>query len=285
MRCWPPRTRTPSPGCCWPPWAPTPAYFGRLAEINRNGPGPHHRHPRPPPALPCGRPFPARGGRLAGRRPASGGLRCRAHPRRGIHRAAARSSSPPGWAGWSPPACPGLRARPGPGSRRGRLAGPQGRLRAPGRAAGRRHGRLAGRRWAGTPGPGWSAPIASTAARYWTSGKTARYRAGHIPGAVHIELGDLPGRTQAAPEGAVLMCGHGGAGHDRRQPAAAHRAPRPGRAGRAGPGDWAAAAWRRCRTGRDPARTYRHAPPASAPVRASGWGYEPTSPSSPCSRW
>ena len=35
------------------------------------------------------------------------------------------------------------------------------------------------------------------------------YAAGHVPGAVHVELGDLPARIQAVPAGAVVMCGHG----------------------------------------------------------------------------
>ncbi len=37
----------------------------------------------------------------------------------------------------------------------------------------------------------------------------AEFAAGHVPGAVHIELGSLPGREQAVPGGAVVMCGHG----------------------------------------------------------------------------
>jgi glyoxylase-like metal-dependent hydrolase (beta-lactamase superfamily II)/rhodanese-related sulfurtransferase len=37
----------------------------------------------------------------------------------------------------------------------------------------------------------------------------AEFVTGHVPGAVHVELGDLPGREQAAPHGAVVMCGHG----------------------------------------------------------------------------
>jgi rhodanese-related sulfurtransferase/glyoxylase-like metal-dependent hydrolase (beta-lactamase superfamily II) len=37
----------------------------------------------------------------------------------------------------------------------------------------------------------------------------AEYAAGHVPGAVHVELGDLPARAQDAPAGAVVMCGHG----------------------------------------------------------------------------
>jgi hydroxyacylglutathione hydrolase len=37
----------------------------------------------------------------------------------------------------------------------------------------------------------------------------AEYAAGHVPGAVHIELGDLRGREQAVPADVVVMCGHG----------------------------------------------------------------------------
>src|SRR5207253_11306539 len=39
--------------------------------------------------------------------------------------------------------------------------------------------------------------------------QAAEYTAGHVPGAVHLELGDLPARAQDAPAGAVVMCGHG----------------------------------------------------------------------------
>jgi glyoxylase-like metal-dependent hydrolase (beta-lactamase superfamily II)/rhodanese-related sulfurtransferase len=35
------------------------------------------------------------------------------------------------------------------------------------------------------------------------------HTAGHIPGAVHIELGDLTARSGEAPRGAVVACGHG----------------------------------------------------------------------------
>ena len=76
----------------------------------------------------------------------------------------------------------------------------------------------------------------------------SEYRAGHIPGAVHIELGDLPGLAQAAPEGAVLMCGHG-----ERAMTAASLLQRAGHHGLAvlagGPGDWAAAAGRALQEG------------------------------------
>ncbi|MDQ2815469.1 MAG: rhodanese-like domain-containing protein [Actinomycetota bacterium] len=72
----------------------------------------------------------------------------------------------------------------------------------------------------------------------------AEFITGHVPGAAHIELGDLPGRTQDAPGGAVLMCGHGERGMT-----AASLLQRSGHQGLAvlagGPDDWAAA------TGRD----------------------------------
>ncbi|HEX5303301.1 MAG TPA: MBL fold metallo-hydrolase [Streptosporangiaceae bacterium] len=39
--------------------------------------------------------------------------------------------------------------------------------------------------------------------------QAAEYASGHIPGAVHLELGELPARIRDAPSGAVVMCGHG----------------------------------------------------------------------------
>ena len=71
----------------------------------------------------------------------------------------------------------------------------------------------------------------------------AEYAAGHVPGAVHVELGDLPARIQAAPAGAVVMCGHG-----ERAMTAASLLQRAGRHGLAvlagGARDWAAATGR-----------------------------------------
>lgn len=40
--------------------------------------------------------------------------------------------------------------------------------------------------------------------------QTAEYQAGHVPGAIHLELGSLPGGLDAVPTGPItLMCGHG----------------------------------------------------------------------------
>jgi len=73
--------------------------------------------------------------------------------------------------------------------------------------------------------------------------QAAEYAAGHLPGAVHVELGDLPARAKDAPAGAVVMCGHG-----ERAMTAASLLQRAGHQGLAvlagGPGDWAAATGR-----------------------------------------
>jgi rhodanese-related sulfurtransferase/glyoxylase-like metal-dependent hydrolase (beta-lactamase superfamily II) len=78
--------------------------------------------------------------------------------------------------------------------------------------------------------------------------QAAEYAAGHVPGAVHLELGDLPARTQDAPAGAVVMCGHG-----ERAMTAASLLQRAGRRGLAvlagGAPDWAAATGRPLREG------------------------------------
>lgn len=69
--------------------------------------------------------------------------------------------------------------------------------------------------------PAWLAaghPQASTA--FVTAGQTpdgpyldvrqeAEYAAGHVPGALHLELGDLARHAADAPAGAVVACGHG----------------------------------------------------------------------------
>jgi hydroxyacylglutathione hydrolase len=74
--------------------------------------------------------------------------------------------------------------------------------------------------------------------------QSAEHAAGHIPGAVNIELGDLPAHIGEAPEHAVVFCGHG----ERAMTAASVLA----RAGRrdlavldGGPADWATATGRR----------------------------------------
>ena len=78
--------------------------------------------------------------------------------------------------------------------------------------------------------------------------QAAEYAAGHVPAAVHIELGDLPARAQDAPAAAVVMCGHG-----ERAMTAASLLQRAGHQGLAvldgGPQDWADATGRPLREG------------------------------------
>jgi rhodanese-related sulfurtransferase/glyoxylase-like metal-dependent hydrolase (beta-lactamase superfamily II) len=73
--------------------------------------------------------------------------------------------------------------------------------------------------------------------------QSAEHAAGHIPGAVNVELGDLPARTGDAPEHAVVVCGHG-----ERAMTAASLLQRTGRRDLAvldgGPADWATATGR-----------------------------------------
>ncbi|HEU5392434.1 MAG TPA: MBL fold metallo-hydrolase [Streptosporangiaceae bacterium] len=73
--------------------------------------------------------------------------------------------------------------------------------------------------------------------------QAAEYSAGHVPGAVHVELGELPARAPDAPAGAVVMCGHG-----ERAMTAASLLQRAGHDGLAvlagGAPDWAAATGR-----------------------------------------
>ncbi|AXK35033.1 MBL fold metallo-hydrolase [Streptomyces armeniacus] len=68
----------------------------------------------------------------------------------------------------------------------------------------------------------------------------AEHTAAHIPGAAHIELGDLTARSNDAPQGAVVACGHG-----ERAMTAASLLQRAGHSDLAvldgGPADWAKA--------------------------------------------
>jgi hydroxyacylglutathione hydrolase len=74
------------------------------------------------------------------------------------------------------------------------------------------------------------------------------HAAGHVPDAVHIELGDLTAQSDAAPPGAVVACGHG-----ERAMTAASLLQRAGHQGLAvldgGPADWAEATGRALREG------------------------------------
>jgi hydroxyacylglutathione hydrolase len=78
--------------------------------------------------------------------------------------------------------------------------------------------------------------------------QTSEFTAGHLPGAVHIELGDLPNHTTDVPAEPVVMCGHG-----ERAMSAASLLERAGHRDltvlRGGPDDWANASGRTLATG------------------------------------
>lgn len=78
--------------------------------------------------------------------------------------------------------------------------------------------------------------------------QAAEYASGHIPGALHVELGDLPARIPDSPAGAAVMCGHG-----ERPMTAASLLQRPGTTDVAalagGAQDWAAATGQPLREG------------------------------------
>jgi rhodanese-related sulfurtransferase len=73
--------------------------------------------------------------------------------------------------------------------------------------------------------------------------QAAEHAAGHIAGAIHIELGHLAARTEDAPEHPVVACGH-----NERAMTAASLLQRAGHRDRAvldgGPADWAKATGR-----------------------------------------
>ena len=177
-----------------------PAYFARLAEVNRRGPallaGQPGLAPLTPAALGA---LMDRGGRVIDTRPVAG-LRRRAHPRRAVHPAAGGVRHLAGLADTGRRAA-GLRARRRPGPGRGRLAGAEDRLREPGRAAGRRHGRLAGGRQARPTAPSWSPPGRWTTARCWTSGKTPSTPPGTSPARSTSSSATCPPGRRTHPPG------------------------------------------------------------------------------------
>jgi rhodanese-related sulfurtransferase len=73
--------------------------------------------------------------------------------------------------------------------------------------------------------------------------QNSEFAAGHVPGAFHVELGDLPERVGEAGRVDAVMCGHG-----ERATTAASVLERAGLPGVAvvtgGPGDWSAATGR-----------------------------------------
>ncbi|MGW7529640.1 MBL fold metallo-hydrolase [Streptomyces sp. NPDC054783] len=118
------------------------------------------------------------------------------------------------------------------------------------RLAGRLSGGIAA--WQQTGLPTSSTPFVTPdrapAAPYLDVRQTAEYTAGHVPGAHHLELGVLAAHAAEVPGGAVVGCGHG-----ERAMTAASVLERAGHTGltvlNGGPGDYAAAHGRRLTEG------------------------------------
>ena len=223
-----------------------PAYFDRLAEVNRSGPAPVTGIPGLAPLTPAAvRSLPGRGGWMIDVRPvadfAAGhipGAVC--IPLRDQFAT---------WLGWLAPAGVPLGFV---------LAGGQDPAEVAWQAlkigyedlAGQLAGGMAAWQADGGPVQGTELVTAGRIGRrpVLDVRQAAEYVSGHVPGAVHVELGDLPARAQDAPAGAVVMCGHG-----ERAMTGASLLQRAGLRGLAvlagGPPDWAAAAGQPLREG------------------------------------
>ncbi|WP_433447407.1 MBL fold metallo-hydrolase [Streptomyces sp. CA-142005] len=118
------------------------------------------------------------------------------------------------------------------------------------RLAGRLFGGMTAWQEAGLPtsATAFVTPDQAPAAPYLDVRQTAEYTAGHVPGAVHLELGALAAHTAEVPGGAVVACGHG-----ERAMTAASVLERAGRTDltvlNGSPGDYAAAHGRRLTMG------------------------------------
>jgi glyoxylase-like metal-dependent hydrolase (beta-lactamase superfamily II)/rhodanese-related sulfurtransferase len=213
-----------------------PAYFDRLAEVNRSGPAPVAGTPGLAPLTPAGlRSLMSRGGQVVDVRPVAdfaaghipGALSI---PLRGQFAT---------WLGWVVPEGVPLGFV---------LAGGQDPAEVAWQALKTGYEQLAGQldggmaAWHAVGGPTETTGLV-TADRIGSRSvldvrQATEYAAGHLPGAVHVELGGLPARIQDAPAGAVVMCGHG-----ERAMTAASLLQRAGHQGLAvlagGAGDWA----------------------------------------------
>jgi hydroxyacylglutathione hydrolase len=213
-----------------------PAYFDRLAEVNRSGPAPVASTPGLAPLTPAGlRSLMSGGGQVVDARPvadfAAGHVP-------GAVSIPLRDQFAT-WLGWVVPDGVPLGFV---------LAGGQDPAQVAWQALKIGYEQLAGQldggmaAWHADAGPAEATGLV-TAGRI--AGRpvldvrqAAEYAAGHLPGAVHVELGSLPARIQDAPAGAVVMCGHG-----ERAMTAASLLQRAGHQGLAvlagGPQDWA----------------------------------------------
>ena len=184
-----------------------PAYFGRLAEVNRRGPTPVSSVPGLAPLTPAAlRSLADRGGWVIDVRPvadfAAGHIP-------GAVSIALREQFAT-WLGWLLPSDVPLAFVLAPGQDPAEVAWQALKIGYED-LAGQLEGGMAA--W---QADGWPAETTELVSDGRVDGRAmldvrqaGEYQSGHVPGAVHIELGDLPARMEAAPAAAVVMCGHG----------------------------------------------------------------------------
>ena len=185
---------------CWPGWVVTrPTSFGWPRPTER----PYGSVPADSSGAGRGSSCCVAGGRCrAGRRTADRGLRDRPRPRRAVDPAPIAVRVLAGLAVGASQAVPGpTQLRPGPG--RAGVAGLEDRVRAARRGAGRRDRGLG----SGDDSTPLLKPDQIGAASMVDVRQTSEFHTGHVPGASHIELGDLAAAALAGP--VVTMCGHG----------------------------------------------------------------------------
>ncbi|WP_240107167.1 rhodanese-like domain-containing protein [Streptomyces sp. MUM 203J] len=185
-----------------------PAYFTRLTERNRRGPGVLTAAPELPALDPARvRALTGRGGRVVDVRP-SASYACGHVPGSLSIPLRARFAT---WIGWLLPDDVPLAFVMDEGQDRGELVWQSFKIGYE-RLAGRLDGGMrawtaAGLRTATTP---YVTPDRTAAtAPYVDVRQESEYTAGHVPGALSLELGALPSRTADVPRGAVVACARG----------------------------------------------------------------------------
>jgi hydroxyacylglutathione hydrolase len=182
-----------------------PAYFGRLAEVNRRGPALMTASPGLAPLTPAAlRALLADGGQVIDVRPvadfAAGHIP-------GAVSIPLREQLAT-WLGWLLPAATPLAFVLAEGQDPAEVAWQAAKIGYEHLAGQLADGMAA---WQASGGPAETTELVSAdhigGRPVLDVRQDAEFVTGHVPGAVHIELGDLPGRGQEAPADAVVMCG------------------------------------------------------------------------------
>ncbi|MFE8947288.1 rhodanese-like domain-containing protein [Streptomyces sp. NPDC007856] len=184
-----------------------PAYFERLAELNRRGPAVLTAAPTLPALDPEQvRTLLAGGGHVVDVRPAAEYAAAHIPGSISIPLRAQFAT----WLGWLLPGEDPIACVTGEGQDLPELVWQAYKIGYE-RLAGRLPGGMTAWQEAGLPtsATAFVTPDQAPAAPYLDVRQTAEYAAGHVPGAVHLELGALAAHTAEVPGGAVVACGHG----------------------------------------------------------------------------